>query len=107
VELVDIEISQVLKDTLAELNLDLEDEEGTCYKTWALTDDTAACHILYLNEDIHARSDGGKVHFPGSRINDKIVFRCRPLERSSFCNNLRNFWPTWVSLTTFYGISSD
>ena len=71
--------------------------EGSFCKVWIKPDDTILSHTLYLTEDLYAHHIVDGYSYPGLHLGDQIVFRCRRLEETCFCEKLRQFWTDWAS----------
>jgi hypothetical protein len=95
-ELEDKKIEQI-ESLSDELGMDGSVIEGSFCKVWTRPDDTILSHTLYLTEDLYAHHIVDGYSYPGLHLGDQIVFRCRRLEETCFCEELRQFWTDWVS----------
>jgi hypothetical protein len=75
--------------------------EGAMCKVWANSKESVLSHSLYLTEDLFQHHVLHGYRYPGFCLADRVVFRCRRVEETSFCEELRQFWADWVSFHTF------
>jgi hypothetical protein len=100
---VDPEGAEKLLDALGMGNSVIE---GAMCKVWTKSKGSVLSHSLYLTEDLfqHHVLDGYR--YPGLCLADQVVFRCRLVEETSFCEELQQFWADWVSFYVFLSNSN-
>ena len=71
--------------------------QSSSWKVWkASTLSHALLRTLYITEDLFAHHVLGDYRHPGLLLDGQLLFRYHELDRSMFCEDLRDFWATWV-----------
>ena len=97
VELTPVADNELLQDVYLELVLERKRPDPFTYVRWKPNPACEGTHGLYIFEDLYHQHILESWRLPGTTPDGFTIFRCRPLEETVLCEQLRNFWGTWVS----------
>ena len=97
VELTPMAGNELLQDVYLELVLERTRPDPFTYVRWKPNPACEGTHGLYISEDLYHQHILEPWKLPGTTPDGFTIFRCRPLEETVLCEQLRKFWGTWVS----------
>ena len=96
-ELIPTAGNESLQDVYLELVLERPRPDLFTYVRWKPNPVCEGTHGLYISEDLYYQHVSESWKLPGTTPDGLTIFRCRPLEETVLCEQLREFWGTWVS----------
>lgn len=97
VELTPVAGDELLQDVYVELVLERTRPDPCTYVRWKPKPACEGTQGLYMSEDLYHQHILQPWKFPGTTPDGFTIFRCRALEETVLCEQLRKFWGTWVS----------
>jgi hypothetical protein len=93
-----------LRESFQILSIEEQLVSSSEFKVWRGDRKTFHTNVFYLTEDLFCHSIVDDYICPGLLVGDNVLFRCRPIEETGFCQNLNRYWQDWVIMHMNYEV---